>query len=76
MPEGSGENLFVVTTNPQTAPLGNSVLPGIPRFSSTNRRDLNIKVIERQIPANFYLTDSIFTGTAAEITLSARNKSA
>jgi branched-chain amino acid aminotransferase len=70
--EGSGENLFVVRNGIlQTAPLGNSVLPGITRDSVLQiARDLNIKVIEQQIPReSLYLADEVFfTGTAAEIT--------
>jgi len=70
--EGSGENVFVVRNGTlQTAPLGNSVLPGITRDSVMQiARDLNIKIIEQQIPReSLYVADEVFfTGTAAEIT--------
>ena len=70
--EGSGENLFLVRNGVlQTAPLGNSVLPGITRDSVLEiARDLNLKVIESPIPRELlYLADEVFfTGTAAEIT--------
>jgi branched-chain amino acid aminotransferase len=70
--EGSGENLFVVRNGVlQTAPLGNSVLPGITRDSVlTIARDLGIPFSEQVIPREMlYLADEVFfTGTAAEIT--------
>jgi branched-chain amino acid aminotransferase len=70
--EGSGENLFVVRNGIlQTAPLGNSVLPGITRDSVLQiARDLGIKIVEGQIPReSLYIADEVFfTGTAAEIT--------
>jgi branched-chain amino acid aminotransferase len=70
--EGSGENIFVVRNGVlQTAPLGNSVLPGITRDSVLQiARDLGIKIIEQQIPReSLYIADEVFfTGTAAEIT--------
>jgi branched-chain amino acid aminotransferase len=70
--EGSGENLFIVRNGVlQTAPLGNSVLPGITRDSIlTIARDLGIPVIEQMIPREMlYLADeAFFTGTAAEVT--------
>ena len=70
--EGSGENLFVVRNGVlQTAPLGNSVLPGITRDSVLCiARDLGIPVVEQGIPREMlYLADEVFfTGTAAEIT--------
>jgi branched-chain amino acid aminotransferase len=70
--EGSGENLFVVRNGVlHTAPLGNSVLPGITRDSVLQiARDLNIKIAEQQIPREFlYIADEVFfTGTAAEVT--------
>src|SRR5882762_4642677 len=70
--EGSGENLFVVRNGVlQTAPLGNSVLPGITRDSVMQiARDLGIKIIEQQIPReSLYIADEVFfTGTAAEVT--------
>jgi branched-chain amino acid aminotransferase len=70
--EGSGENLFVVRNGVLlTAPLGNSVLPGITRDSVlTIARDLGIKIVEQQIPReSLYIADEVFfTGTAAEIT--------
>jgi branched-chain amino acid aminotransferase len=70
--EGSGENLFIVRNGVlQTAPLGNSVLPGITRDSIlTIARDLGLPVIEQMIPREMlYLADeAFFTGTAAEVT--------
>src|SRR5438067_13793823 len=70
--EGSGENLFVVRNGViQTAPLGNSVLPGITRDSVLQiARDLGIPVVEQGIPRELlYLADEVFfSGTAAEIT--------
>ena len=70
--EGSGENLFVVRNGVlQTAPLGNSVLPGITRDSALQiARDLNIPIAEQGIPREMlYIADEVFfTGTAAEIT--------
>jgi branched-chain amino acid aminotransferase len=55
----------------QTAPLGNSVLPGITRDSAlTIARDLGIPIVEQGIPREMlYIADeAFFTGTAAEIT--------
>ena len=70
--EGSGENLFVVRNGVLlTAPLGNSVLPGITRDSVLQiARDLGITVVEQQIPREMlYIADEVFfTGTAAEVT--------
>ena len=70
--EGSGENLFVVRQgNLYTAPLGNSVLPGITRDSVLRiAKDLKITVIEQGIPREMlYIADEVFfCGTAAEIT--------
>jgi len=70
--EGSGENLFLVHRDRLiTAPLGNSVLPGITRDSVLQiARDLNITVAEHMIPREMlYLADeAFFTGTAAEVT--------
>jgi branched-chain amino acid aminotransferase len=70
--EGSGENLFVIRNGVlQTAPLGNSVLPGITRDSVLQiARDLGIKIVEQQLPReSLYIADEVFfTGTAAEIT--------
>jgi len=70
--EGSGENVFVVRHGTlQTAPLGNSVLPGITRDSVLKiAQDLGIPVVEQGIPRELlYLADeAFFTGTAAEIT--------
>jgi len=70
--EGSGENLFVVHRGRLvTAPLGNSVLPGITRDSILQiARDLNIPAVEQMIPREMlYLADeAFFTGTAAEVT--------
>jgi len=70
--EGSGENVFVVRNGVlQTAPLGNSVLPGITRDSVLQiARELGIPVSEQGIPRELlYIADeAFFTGTAAEIT--------
>jgi branched-chain amino acid aminotransferase len=70
--EGSGENLFVVRSGVlQTAPLGNSVLPGITRDSIIQiARDLGIRVVEQVLPRELlYVADEVFfTGTAAEVT--------
>jgi branched-chain amino acid aminotransferase len=70
--EGSGENLFIVHHGKLiTAPLGNSVLPGITRDSVMQiARDLNISVVEQMIPREMlYIADeAFFTGTAAEVT--------
>jgi branched-chain amino acid aminotransferase len=70
--EGSGENVFVVRNGTlQTAPLGNSVLPGITRDSVLQiARGLGIPVVEQGIPRELlYIAEEAFlTGTAAEIT--------
>ena len=70
--EGSGENLFVVHRGKlMTAPLGNSVLPGITRESVIQlASDLGIPTIEQMIPREMlYIADEVFfSGTAAEIT--------
>jgi len=70
--EGSGENVFVVRHGTlQTAPLGNSVLPGITRDSVLRiARELGIPVVEQCIPRELlYIADEVFfSGTAAEIT--------
>jgi len=70
--EGSGENLFAVRKGVlQTAPLGNSVLPGITRDSVLQiAKDLGIPVLEQVMPRELlYIADEVFfTGTAAEIT--------
>jgi branched-chain amino acid aminotransferase len=70
--EGSGENLFIVHQGKLiTAPLGNSVLPGITRDSVLQiARDLNIPILEQMIPREMlYICDEVFfTGTAAEVT--------
>ena len=70
--EGSGENVFIVHKGVlQTAPLGNSVLPGITRDSVLQiARDLGIPVVEQGIPREMlYIADeAFFTGTAAEVT--------
>lgn len=70
--EGSGENVFIVHKGVlQTAPLGNSVLPGITRDSVLQvARDLGIPLVEQVIPREMlYIADeAFFTGTAAEVT--------
>ena len=69
--EGSGENVFIVHRGKLiTAPLGNSVLPGITRDSVMQiARDLSIPIVEQMIPREMlYIADEVFfTGTAAEI---------
>ncbi len=70
--EGSGENIFVVRNgNLITAPLGNSVLPGITRDSVMRiARELGIPTTEQGIPRELlYIADEVFfIGTAAELT--------
>ena len=70
--EGSGENVFVVRNGIlQTAPLGNSVLPGITRDSVLQiARELGIPLVEQGMPREMlYIADEVFfTGTAAEVT--------
>jgi branched-chain amino acid aminotransferase len=70
--EGSGENLFLVRNGKLlTAPLGNSVLPGITRDSVLQiARDLDLTLVEQMIPREMlYIADEVFfSGTAAEIT--------
>jgi branched-chain amino acid aminotransferase len=70
--EGSGENLFVVRNGTIiTAPLGNSVLPGITRDTVIRlAKDQGIPVVEQMIPREMlYIADELFfSGTAAEIT--------
>ena len=70
--EGSGENVFIVQREKLiTAPLCNSVLPGITRDSIVQlAHDLNVEVLEQMIPREMlYLADeAFFTGTAAEVT--------
>ena len=70
--EASGANLFVVRNGQMmTAPLGNSVLPGITRDSVlTLAREAGIPITEQPIPREMlYIADEVFfTGTAAEIT--------
>ena len=70
--EGSGENIFIVHRDKLiTAPLGNSVLPGITRDAILQiARDLGITVAEQMIPREMlYIADEVFfTGTAAEVT--------
>jgi len=70
--EGSGENVFLVRKGTiMTAPLGNSVLPGITRDSVLQlAKSLDIPVVEQMIPREMlYIADEVFfSGTAAEIT--------
>jgi branched-chain amino acid aminotransferase len=70
--EGSGENIFVVRNGTLiTAPLGNSVLPGITRDSVMRiARELGIATVEQCIPRELlYIAEEVFfTGTAAEVT--------
>ncbi|MGH9676069.1 MAG: branched-chain amino acid transaminase [Candidatus Acidiferrum sp.] len=70
--EGSGENLFLVRNGTLlTAPLGNSVLPGITRETVLHlAKEQGIPVVEQMIPREMlYIADEVFfSGTAAEIT--------
>jgi branched-chain amino acid aminotransferase len=70
--EGSGENLFLVKNNTMyTAPVSQSILPGITRDSIvTMARDMGISIQEGLIPREaLYVADEVFfTGTAAEVT--------
>src|SRR5437764_13735693 len=70
--EGSGENVFVVRDGAiYTAPLGNSVLPGITSDSVIRiAKDRGIPVGEQMIPREMlYMADEdFFSGTAAEMT--------
>ncbi|MGA8764592.1 MAG: branched-chain amino acid transaminase [Candidatus Sulfotelmatobacter sp.] len=70
--EGSGENVFLVRKGTlMTAPLGNSVLPGITRDSVLQiARDLGIPILEQMLPREmlYIAEEAFFTGTAAEVT--------
>jgi branched-chain amino acid aminotransferase len=70
--EGSGENLFVLRDGVvYTAPVGNSLLPGITRASVLSLfGELGVEVRQQPIPREMlYIADELFfTGTAAEIT--------
>jgi branched-chain amino acid aminotransferase len=70
--EGSGENVFIVRNGVLvTPPFSASVLPGITRRSVIRlAQDMNIKVIEENIPREaLYIADEVFfTGSAAEVT--------
>ncbi len=70
--EGPGANLFLVRKGKLiTAPIGNSVLPGITRDSViTMAQDLGVEVIEQVIPREMlYIAEELFfCGTGAEIT--------
>jgi len=70
--EGSGENLFLVYQGSlYTAPLGNSVLPGITRDTVIQlAKEMAVPVVEQMIPREMlYIADEVFfSGTAAEIT--------
>jgi len=69
--EGSGENLFLVRNGKlMTAPLGNSVLPGITRDSVLKvAADLGIEIVEQIIPREMlYIADEVFLcGTGAQV---------
>lgn len=69
--EGSGENVFVVKDGTLiTPPLSAPILEGITRDSiMTIARDLDIEVVERNIPRDelFEVDEFFLTGTAAEI---------
>ncbi|MCL0029004.1 branched-chain amino acid transaminase [Dehalococcoidia bacterium] len=71
--EGSGENLFLVTSGAiYTPPVADNNLTGITRDSAITlaKNELGIDVIERKIRrSELYLADEVFlTGTAAHIT--------
>jgi branched-chain amino acid aminotransferase len=70
--EGSGENLFIVYDGRVwTAPISNSVLPGITRATiMTFCQDFEIPVVEQPIPREMlYVADELFfAGTAVEVT--------
>jgi branched-chain amino acid aminotransferase len=70
--EGSGENLFVVYDGRiWTAPISNSVLPGITRDTIlTFCQNFEIPVVEQPIPREMlYIADELFfAGTAVEVT--------
>lgn len=70
--EGSGENLFVVYDGSVwTAPIANSVLPGITRSTIlTFCHEFGIPVVEQPIPREMlYVADEVFfAGTAVEVT--------
>jgi branched-chain amino acid aminotransferase len=70
--EGSGENLFVVYDDRVwTAPLANSVLPGITRNTIlTFCKEMGIPVVEQAIPREmlYIASEVFFCGTAAEVT--------
>lgn len=70
--EGSGENIFVAYGDRLwTAPLSNSVLPGITRQTILAFcREMGIPVVEQPIPREmlYVASEIFFCGTAAEIT--------
>jgi branched-chain amino acid aminotransferase len=70
--EGSGENLFLVRDGKLfTAPLSNSILPGITRDTIvTLARERGYTVHEAEIPReSLYIADELFfCGTAVEVT--------
>ncbi len=70
--EGSGENLFLVYQGSlYTAPLGNSILPGITRDTVIQlAKEMAVPVVEQMLPREMlYIADEVFfSGTAAEIT--------
>jgi branched-chain amino acid aminotransferase len=70
--EGSGENVFLVRKGTlMTAPLGNSVLPGITRDAVLQiARDLGIPISEQMLPREmlYICEEAFFSGTAAEVT--------
>jgi branched-chain amino acid aminotransferase len=70
--EGSGENIFVVSSGSiATPPMANSALPGITRNSIiTLCHEHGIPVVEQMVPREaLYIADEVFfSGTAAEIT--------
>jgi branched-chain amino acid aminotransferase len=70
--EGSGENLFVVYDGRiWTAPISNSVLPGLTRDTIlTFCQNFQIPVVEQPIPREMlYIADELFfAGTAVEVT--------
>ena len=72
VPDGSGENIFVVRDGVLYTPdLATGILPGITRDSVTQiASDLGYSVVEKPlIRSDLYLADEIFMcGTAAEVT--------
>ncbi|KTD17114.1 branched-chain amino acid transaminase [Legionella jordanis] len=69
--EGVGENFFMVKNGIIHTPKLGGILPGITRDTIIRlARDLNLQVLERDIPVNevYEADEAFFTGTAAEVT--------